>query len=156
LFAGGRSDDDQSGSDDLARRHVTDSETLCPNSLFLFPSRDGAAAVAFASSGIRRPEDDDSRRSFRVVVCLVDAAASSASPNFTAAAASAIGEICSSLADAFLSCGARPHAQLHVVNMALELAHALSLRRNVASALAPSVAASLRDTFVSALTMPSE
>ena len=113
------------------------------------------ASVSFASSAIRRPEDDESRRTFRVFMCLIAAAESSDSAVFNHAACSAVSDICSLLADAFLSAGPRPHAQLHVVNMALELAHALSTNLKIAAALPPSVAEYLRDTFVSALTVPS-
>ena len=87
---------------------------------------------------------------------LISAAESSDSAVFAAAASVAISDICSSLADAFLSCGARPRAQLDVINMALEVAHALSTHQRVSAALPASVAGCLRDTFVSALTVPSK
>ncbi len=113
-------------------------------------------AVSFASSAIRRPDEDGSRRTFRVFMSLIAAAESSDSAPFAAAASVAINDICSSLADAFLSCGTRHRAQLDVINMALEMAHALSTHQRVAAALPASVAGSLRDTFVSALTVPSK
>jgi len=80
-------------------------------------------AVSFVSSAIRRPDEDDSRRTFRVFMCVVAAAESSdASADDAAAAAAVVNGVCSSLSDAFLSCGPRPRAQLEVINMALELA----------------------------------
>ncbi len=86
--------------------------------------------------------------------CVI-AAAQSAESTAAVAAAAAVADISSSLSDAFLSCGPRPRAQLDVVNMALELVHALSTHDRVAAALPGPAAACLRDTFVSALTVPS-
>jgi hypothetical protein len=108
--------------------------------------------VSFASSAIRRPDEDGSRRTFRVFTCVVAAAESADS---TAAAAAAVSDICTTLSDAFLSCGPRPRAQLDVINMTLELVHALSTHLRVAAALPGPATGCLRDTFVSALTVPS-
>jgi hypothetical protein len=127
----------------------------------LLSSCDDACLVSFAMSAIRRPDDDGSRRTFRVFTCVVAAAESShsaaegsAAPA-AAATTAALSDISAALSDSFLSCGPRPSAQLDVINMALELTHALSVHLRVAASLRADASACLRDTFVSALTVPS-
>jgi hypothetical protein len=127
----------------------------------LFSHCDDACSVSFALSAIRRPDDDGSRRTFRVFTSVVAAAESShlaaggSAASAAAATTAALSDITAALSDSFLSCGPRPSAQLDVINMALELVHALSVHLRVAASLRAEAAACLRDTFVSALTVPS-